>query len=692
MAVSADSAYGRIEKITDALMTKADTRCEPHERLHQRASEVGCCVKERIMRLNKFLTKVCTMWLATFVVLASTMVVPQMQPPVAAQTGGHVAPKASRPASKLSDDLQKRAGQSSPSSEVPVILQTAGKPSKALQDVMKRQGGKIKRVFTNLNAVSFSMPVAALQALSTRDDVVHLSLDRTTQVSGHVEEATGTDQVRNYAASPTGHLDGTGIGIAILDSGIYTNHHEFLDADGHSRIVASIDFTGEGRTDDLYGHGTHVASLAAGNSHVAEGAYTGLAPNAKIINVRVLDSDGRGSMSATIAGIDWCITNKSLYNIRVMNLSLGAVAVESYRDDPLCQAVRRAVDAGIVVCAAAGNLGKDDQGNRLYGTIHSPGTEPAALTVGAANTFATAQQSDDAVASYSSCGPTRGFYTDETGVKHFDNLIKPDLIAPGNKLIDAKAPGNHMLQLNPALDTDVSAQAEHGMMKMSGTSMATPVVAGAVALLLQRNPALTPNLVKAVLEYTANSLTGVSNLEQGAGELNVEGAVRLAGLVRTDLTNLTNGAPLLTGPAPTPQTTIGSVTFNWSSWLVERYNVVFGPDLMTQYQGIYGQSVLMCDGVLLTSGCLLADGTLLAGSTLLSDGVLIADGGLLLHGSLLADGTLLPDGVLICNGVLISDSVLCDSLPTSAQAAVAQAAMGGDQTAAMPVVRDNAAN
>src|SRR6185436_13501853 len=137
-------------------------------------------------------------------------------------------------------------------------------------------------------------------------------------------------------------------------------------------------------TDDPFGHGTHVAAVAAGNSHVSDGAYTGIAPRAKLINVRVLDSQGRGSLSNTIAGIEWCIANKALYNIRVLNLSLGATAVDSYVNDPLCQAVRRAFDAGMVVCVAAGNSGKDQDGNKLFGAIHSPGIEPSALTVGAA--------------------------------------------------------------------------------------------------------------------------------------------------------------------------------------------------------------------------------------------------------------------------------------------------------------------
>jgi subtilisin family serine protease len=168
------------------------------------------------------------------------------------------------------------------------------------------------------------------------------------------------------------------------------------------------------------------------------GAYNGIAPAARLINVRVLNSLGQGRSSDAIAGIDWCISNKAIYNIRVINLSLGTTAVDSYVNDPLCLAVRRAVNAGIVVCVAAGNSGKDPDGNKVYGGVHSPGIEPSAITVGAANTFGTDVRSDDVVTTYSSRGPTRGYYTDSNGVKHYDNLIKPDLVAPGNKIIDAE--------------------------------------------------------------------------------------------------------------------------------------------------------------------------------------------------------------------------------------------------------------
>src|SRR4030095_16027425 len=169
--------------------------------------------------------------------------------------------------------------------------------------------------------------------------------------------------------------------------------------------VLSRDFTGENRTDDVYGHGTHVASIAAGNNQIGNGAYTGIAPNARLISLRVLDSQGTGSTSNLLAALDWILVNHDLYNIRVVNMSIGTPAIDSYRDDPLCLAVQRLTDAGIVVVAAAGNGGKDQNGGKIYGRIHSPGNEPSAITVGASNTFGTDALGDDTVATYSSRGP-----------------------------------------------------------------------------------------------------------------------------------------------------------------------------------------------------------------------------------------------------------------------------------------------
>src|SRR5207249_3754172 len=137
------------------------------------------------------------------------------------------------------------------------------------------------------------------------------------------------------------------------------NHVAFLDRSNNRRVLFSRDFTGEGRIDDPYGHGTHVASIAAGNARISNAQYTGIAPNANLINLRVLGATGSGSVSAALSALDWVLTNRATYNIRIVNMSLGAPAIDSYKNDPICRAVRRLVDAGIVVVAAAGNNGKN---------------------------------------------------------------------------------------------------------------------------------------------------------------------------------------------------------------------------------------------------------------------------------------------------------------------------------------------
>jgi subtilisin family serine protease len=240
------------------------------------------------------------------------------------------------------------------------------------------------------------------------------------------------------------------VGIAVLDSGMDAGHKTLS-----GRVVYSKDFTGENRTDDPFGHGSHVASAAAGVATSSAGtgsSYTGIAQGAPVINLRVLNAQGTGSTAGVLNALNWVMANKGTYKIRVVNMSLGGAAVDSYKNDPICRAVRQLVDAGVVVVVAAGNNGKNSAGQKIYGSIHSPGNEPSALTVGAANTFGTDGRNDDGVTTFSSRGPTRSFWTDATGVRHYDNLIKPDVVAPGNRLIYAESDRNLLVTQHPELD------------------------------------------------------------------------------------------------------------------------------------------------------------------------------------------------------------------------------------------------
>ncbi len=177
---------------------------------------------------------------------------------------------------------------------------------------------------------------------------------------------------------------------------------------------------------DAFGHGTHVAGIIAGSPAPANGVAAeyagGIAPRAKLINVKVLGADGIGFTSDVIDGIEWVVANRVRYNIRVINLSLGHPVMESCSTDPLCEAVNQAVQAGIVVVVAAGNDGKAPDGRTILGGISSPGNSPYAITVGALNTWGTVGRSDDTVAKFSSRGPTA-----------YDLAVKPDIAAPGDE-------------------------------------------------------------------------------------------------------------------------------------------------------------------------------------------------------------------------------------------------------------------
>jgi serine protease AprX len=340
-------------------------------------------------------------------------------------------------------------------------------------------------------------------------------------------ERTGATVGATVVRSDLGY-DGTGIGVAVIDSGVAPAHDD-LTGNGAPRIVRFVDFV-NGREDayDDYGHGTHVAGIIGGNGYDSGGARAGIAPGASLTVLKVLDAAGQGRISDVIAALDYVVANKDALNIRVVNLSVATGVYESYLTDPLTVAAQRVVEAGVVVVAAAGNNGRDPSGRVRHGGITAPGNAPWVLTVGASSHMGTVDRNDDTMASFSSRGPTT-----------IDYGAKPDVVAPGVGIESLTDPDSTLYATRAQYLLDGTVPTGYRpYLSMSGTSMAAPVVAGTVALMIQANPALTPNEVKAIIQYTAQVRSWYDPLTRGGGFLNAEGAVRLAQYLRDPSTEV----------------------------------------------------------------------------------------------------------------------------------------------------------
>ena len=404
-------------------------------------------------------------------------------------------------------------------SRVIVTLKTGGDAGAEI----KKLGGRFGRRLSLINGMVIELPNGQIKKLAAHPAVARLDFDRPT--TAHMALVANTIGAR-YVRQAYGY-DGAGIGVAVIDSGVvgwhddltYVGSNPAVRVSGNQRVAAFVDFVnGAAASYDDFGHGTHVAGIIAGNGFDSKGARAGIAPASHLVSLKVLDGLGHGVTSDVIAAIEYAVANRALYNIRVINLSVGAAVTASYNEDPLALAAKRAVDAGIVVVAAAGNIGRTATGAPLYGGITAPGNAPWVLTVGASSHGGTVNRLDDAHASYSSRGPTR-----------FDYAAKPDLLAPGTGVVSlAAANSTFYVTKASALLAGTLNTVTKPYLSLSGTSMASPVVAGTVALMLQANPALTPNLVKAILQYTAQTYPGVDYLTQGGGFLNAKGAVDLA--------------------------------------------------------------------------------------------------------------------------------------------------------------------
>ncbi len=465
------------------------------------------------------------------------------------------------PRRKLSPPLLRMIdeGSLSPSTPVRVILQAyiLWRNKSGVADVVRSHDGSVRRDLRSVNGYAAELPLGSLLEVAASPEVWRISPDEVVSSCLDVSApAVGADLVWPAAPGASG-FDGSGVGICVIDTGCGGSMPAFARADGRNRVVLRRDFTTDGLLDDGHGHGTHVSGVSASS----DPAYSGIAPGASVIALRVLDASGSGYTSDVIAAIDWAIANRSAANVRVINMSLGHPVSESSLTDPLAQACARAVDGGIVVVASAGNNGSSG-GKTVYGGISSPGHAPWVVTVGATNTRGTVPRSDDEVAWFSSRGPTA-----------VDGLLKPDLVAPGQNVVSLLSPGSWIAESYPELVVPApSGAASDAFLRLSGTSMAAPVVAGTVALMLQANPSLTPNSVKAVLMYTAERMTGPSPLDQGAGCLNAEGAVRLAAAIDAAAPA---GSKWIRRKLE-PVSTIAAERILWGSTLVWGRHVIWG--------------------------------------------------------------------------------------------------------------------
>jgi serine protease AprX len=415
---------------------------------------------------------------------------------------------------KLDPLLQQVAAAASGRAQV--IVQASGSGALGAVALLVQQvGGTLGRQLPILDAQVAVVPNASLLVLASSASVKRIALDRPTVST---MERTGATIGATAARQQFGY-DGTGIVVAVIDSGVTSWHDDLTGPAGSQRVDQFVDFVNQRTTPyDDYGHGTHVAGIIAGNGFDSGGARSGIAPAAHLVALKVLDGSGRGRISDVIAALAYAVGQKDLLGIRVINISIGAGVYESYNLDFLTLAAKRAVDAGIVVVAAAGNNGRRRDGSAQYGGITAPGNAPWVLTVGASSHNGTVDRADDTMAAFSSRGPTA-----------VDYAAKPDLVAPGVGTESLSDPSSSMyVTRSSSLLNGTVPVGYLPYLSLTGTSQATPVVSGTVALMLQANPALTPNAVKAILQYTAQPYAGYDALTQGAGFLNALGAIQLA--------------------------------------------------------------------------------------------------------------------------------------------------------------------
>ncbi|MGZ8567325.1 MAG: S8 family serine peptidase [Actinomycetota bacterium] len=378
-------------------------------------------------------------------------------------------------------------------------------------------GGEVGRHIGIIDGFVAEVPASAITDLTRLAGVHSVTPDAQVQLNGVMDgyEASNDpnsmmriNRVIDADDYWRAGLTGEGVDVALIDSGVVPVNG--LRTPG--KILNGPDLSFESQAPNLryldtYGHGTHMAGIiggaddGVGSPHYTDKTTTfmGVAPEARIVSIKVADSSGAVDVSQVLAGIDWVVQKRNVggLNIRVLNLSFGTDGVQNYQLDPLTYAVEVAWRKGIVVVVAAGNRG--------YGTakMNNPAYDPRVIAVGAGDPKGTHWPGDDTIPSFSSCG---------------DGQRNPDLVAPGKSVVSLRSPGSHSDQAYPSARVGSTPR----FMRGSGSSQAAAVVSGAAALLIQQRPSITPDQVKRLMITTAEPLPSASAHCQGAGMLELD--------------------------------------------------------------------------------------------------------------------------------------------------------------------------
>ncbi len=480
-----------------------------------------------------------------------------------------VAPSALNPfgtTASVTPEIERLAF-TDPAREVDVIVQLrAGTVPAQGRVLLERSGATQVREVGLINAVAGSMEAQAAWRLMSAGSVRAVSLDAPIAPTGAVSDPSGLraaylESIRAPKAWQAGHT-GAGVGVAVIDTGVAGSLRDFGDGAGGSRVVANavVNPTAQ-NADDGYGHGTHVAGLIAGNStHRDEGdplrsKYSGVAPDADLIAIKADDGHGATTVLDVIDGLQFAVDFKDTYNIRVVNLSLRSTIAESYKTDPLDAAVEAAWFSGLTVVVAAGN-----EGAAVDAVNYAPANDPYVITVGGVDDRGTKTITDDQLATWSSRGITQ------------DGVVKPDILAPGARMVSNLAPGSDFASLCPTCAVDGE------YFRVGGTSMAAAVASGAVAAILSAHPSWTPDQVKGTLiansrpVHSPRPVAGPPDLVDKKDKHPIE-AVTVESTIEGGeiaLDKVLNTQPVAANSGVTPSTLIdpatGQIDFTRASW------------------------------------------------------------------------------------------------------------------------------